>query len=157
MSPPSSDTSAPSIESLRLRVALAALALYVLACATPAVAIFDTNAKKNDVMFGLPLLLVGWLGAFVLNFGWFANLFLPVAGLLRVIGKYRAAAVFGSLAFLVGLHTLYWYVKPMPANEGFVGELQLRYPSVGFYFWLASMLVIVVGALVLHRRTLAIR
>jgi hypothetical protein len=157
--PPPSAAPAPSFESFRHRAFLASLALYVLACATPAVATYDTVNREYGLIFGAQLLISGYMGVFFYNYGWFANLFLAGAGLALLMRKDRTALVLGLLAILVGLDTLSWYAKPMlavsRANQVETGELQLRYPSIGFFLWMASMLVFVIAGLVLRRRTRA--
>ena len=148
---------APALERFRRRAALSSLALYVLACATPAVATYDTVNREYDVLFGAELLLIGVLGIFAFNYGWFANFFLAGAGFALLLRKDRTALVLGVLAVLMGLDTLYWYEKPMlatsKANYVQTGELRLRYPSIGFFLWMASMLVLVGAVLVLRRRS----
>ncbi|REG34217.1 hypothetical protein ATI61_103110 [Archangium gephyra] len=157
--PPPSAAPAPSLERFRRRAALASLGLYVLACATPAVATYDTVNREYNLLFGAELLLIGCLGVFAFNYGWFANLFLAGSGFALLMRKDRTALVLGVLAILVGLDTLYWYEKPMlatsRANQVETGELQLRYPSIGFFLWMASMFVLVIAVLVLRQRSRA--
>ncbi|MBZ4331740.1 hypothetical protein NR800_07835 [Corallococcus interemptor] len=128
--------------------------LFVLACATPAMTVFNTNKRAEEQMWGLPLLLVGWLGVFILQFGWFANPLAFLASILLLDGEDRKALWVGGAASILGLSTLTWYVKPIPADEsGGNRYLELLYPSVGFVCWMASLLVIPITAWLLRERT----
>ncbi|QAT85176.1 hypothetical protein EJ065_3615 [Corallococcus coralloides] len=105
--------------------------------------VFNTNQRAEEQMWGLPLLLVGWLGVFTLQFGWFANPLLCLAFVLLFVGEDRKALWAGVAACVLGLSSLSWYVDPIPADEsGGDRYLELLYPSIGFIFWLGSMLVI---------------
>lgn len=127
--------------------------LFVLACATPAMTVFNTNLRAEEHMWGMPLLLVGWLGVFTLQFGWFANPLLCLALILLLAGANRKALWVGGAACILGLSSLTWYVNPIPADEsGGNRYLELLHPSVGFVFWMASLGVIPFTARLLLER-----
>ncbi|QDE88756.1 hypothetical protein BHS06_07085 [Myxococcus xanthus] len=43
--------------------------LFVLGCAQPAVVLYNTGTRLEDSMWGVTLLLSGWLGVFVMQWG----------------------------------------------------------------------------------------
>ncbi|NOJ94591.1 hypothetical protein HMI51_16835 [Corallococcus coralloides] len=140
---PAPSAHAQSQQKTRRLACGASALLFVLACATPAMTVFNTNQRAEEQMWGLPLLLVGWLGVFTLQFGWFANPLLCLAFVLLLVGEDRKALWVGVAACVLGLSSLSWYVDPIPADEsGGDRYLELLYPSIGFIFWLGSMLVI---------------
>ncbi|RKH78375.1 hypothetical protein D7Y21_35805 [Corallococcus sp. AB045] len=105
--------------------------------------VFNSNKRDEEQMWGMVLLLMGWLGVFTLQFGWFANPLLCLAFVLLLVGADRKALWVGGAACVLGLSSLTWYVNPIPADEsGGDRYLELLYPSIGFIFWLGSMLVI---------------
>lgn len=131
-------------------LALGSLLTYTLALALPALE-FQANRRGDpaEVMIGLMAALGGWqavVGLF--NFAWFANpLYFISLGLVR--GRHwRSAAALGSLAFLVALHTFSLIGRQMPD-----GAVMVRLHA-GFYLWLSSMLVVILGSHAFRRGSL---
>ncbi|MBJ6759142.1 hypothetical protein JGU66_00115 [Myxococcaceae bacterium JPH2] len=120
----------------------------------PALVLFNTGTGKEDSMWGATLLLLGWMGAFVMLWGWFANPLLLLTLILLLLGKYRGAFWVGVVAVLVGLSSLSWYLHSIPADEAGSADrqLELLYPTLGFFFWMGSLLVGPVSAPILAKR-----
>ncbi|WP_147450399.1 hypothetical protein [Corallococcus carmarthensis] len=113
----------------------------------------NTAADRLKEMGGLELLLYGWVGVPKLQFGWLANPLLLVALGLLAAGAYRKALRVGTAACVLGLSSLTWYAVPIPVSFGGANsDLQLFHPSIGFFFWMASLLVAPVTAHLLSQR-----
>ncbi|SET76455.1 hypothetical protein SAMN05443572_103120 [Myxococcus fulvus] len=146
--------------SLRLtRASAAALSaiLFVLGCAQPALVLYNTGTGKEDSMWGMTLLLTGWLGVFLMQGGWFANPLLLLTLTLLLMGRYRGAYWTGVVTVLFGLSTLSWYLYSIPADEGGSPDrqLELLHPTFGYFFWMGSLLVGPASAAILGRKEAA--
>ena len=130
---------------------LPALGLYLAACATPALHFWNTNSQAEASYFGIHTLLMGPLAILGGQLSWFANLFFAAGALALLLGHCRVATVFAVIALPITAHALSLYGHALPANEGGVGELQLRSFGPGFYLWVASAAALAIGALVRHR------
>ena len=105
---------------------------------------FDTTSEGQWVPRGLEVALLGWQALLVGNFAWLANI-LYFPGLVMVLLRlWRTAALLGTVALAVGLHTLALVGKDVPADEGGVTRMALAHPRAGFYLWMASMAVVAV-------------
>jgi hypothetical protein len=134
-------------------VVLACLALFLVACAAPALEFLDTNAKSLNVMQGFQILLMGWMGVFVGQLAWFANPLFALGLLLLSLRRRTAALVCGTGAMLAAGDTFVLFSQQLPANEGGVGKLILQHLRAGFYFWAAALVLLPLGALILRHRT----
>ena len=56
------------------------------------------------------------------------------------------------VSLAIALNTLLLFHKELPADEGNVVKLRLERLGFGFFFWLASIAAIVVGAFLLRRQ-----
>ena len=137
--------------SMRGRLILLAITLfiYLIACATPALEFNDPN---DAVYYGFRILIIGWLGALIGQFGWFANLFLLVSIFLLLFRRWIGALISSLLALVIALQTFMLFSQKVPANEAATRQLDLLSLKVGFYLWLASMICLGIGALILRNR-----
>ena len=128
---------------------LGSLLTYSLALALPALEFKSSRPDEpSGVMIGLVAAFGGWQAVVVLNFAWFANP-LYLYSLRMVLGRHwRTAAALGSLALLVALHTFSLMGRPMPD-----GAVLVRLHA-GFYLWLASMIVVILGSHAFRRGSL---
>ncbi|MBN9684916.1 MULTISPECIES: hypothetical protein [unclassified Corallococcus] len=110
---PATSAHAQSQQRTRLIACGASALLFVLACATPAMTVFNTGQRAEEHLWGMVLLLLGWLGAFMFQFGWYANLLLALAFVLLLAGADRKAFWVGCAACILGLSSLTWYVNPL--------------------------------------------
>jgi membrane-bound ClpP family serine protease len=98
-------------------------------------------------MVGWNVLAVGWVGIFILQFGWFANLFWLsglVCGFVKFFRTGRIIAFVGLVLSIVSIVML--YSQEIPANEGNVGPpLKLIGLGIGCWFWLLSQLLVICG------------
>ena len=135
--------------------ALASFVAYCAALALPAL-VFHTTIREvpSDVWTGVTAALVGWEGMLVLNFAWLANLAYFVSLRLLLLRRWRAAAAIASIGFLLALQTLSLVGRELPADEGGVNHMTLVRLHVGFYAWLASLLIVTLGAHASRRRSL---
>ncbi|WP_147446734.1 hypothetical protein [Corallococcus sp. CA047B] len=153
--PPRINAAIPYLKE-RFLAASGASVLFLIACVAPAVHVVAVSREgsqglERDIA-GFELLLTGWLGVFGLNFGWYANPLLALATFLLMLGADRGALVAGSIAAVVGLSSLSWFVHPLPSDEGGVMYSELLYPSLGFLCWMISLVIIPLVAFELSSR-----
>ncbi len=110
-----------------------AAALYTISLVLPAI-VFSMRpilwgARHDELMFGFQCLLLGWG-----TVPWYANVALGIAGLALTYRKAGVAIVFSVTAIALAL-TTFLYLGP-----------DLRAPHVGYFAWLASMIVALVAS-----------
>jgi hypothetical protein len=125
------------------------MALYVGACIAPALRfdMLDRPSQPHQIMRGYELLLLGWQAIFIGNFAWLANLGLFVSLLFLLLGGWKPAAIFAGVSLLLALQTLMLFGSRINADEGGVTHMTLGSLYVGFYVWLAAMVVVLLGSL----------
>ena len=120
--------------SIRRQVPYGAIAaaLYVLSLMTPAV-VFDKpllwGPPKEHLIFGIHCLIFGWG-----TIAWYANVLLWVAAVALSYQRPSVAAVSSLLASVLAL-TTFFYIDDL-----------IRAPHVGYFAWLASMILVFVAA-----------
>ena len=117
------------------------LSLFGLALMTPALFF-----EARDSMLGFVALLIGWLGLFVGQFAWFANLFWGLGLLLLLLGRPRGAIVVIACGFLIALHTFAVIGKELPGDEGGVTRMVVSGAGPGTYLWLSSFLTLLIAS-----------
>lgn len=133
----------------RVVVLTITLIIFAISCALPAL---EFNDPDDAVYYGFRILIVGWLGALIGQFGWFANIFLLVPIFLLLFRRW-VAAFFGALVTLaIALHSLMLFHQEVPADEANTRHIELQHLRIGFYVWLASMVCLGFGALILRLR-----
>ncbi len=120
--------------------------LYLIACATPCL---EVTQKSDPVWPGLQILAIGWLGVLVGQFAWLANPLWMAGMLFFVFRKWMVTLIFSGPALLFALNTLTMFVTELPADEAGINTFHLVRLRIGFYLWLASLLVLFAGALVM--------
>lgn len=123
------------------------LLLFVLACATPCL---EMSHKSDPVWYGLRILVLGWMGILVGQFAWLANPLWVVGLCLLAFRKWSAAAIVSGLSLLFALNTLALFVMPLPADEASVNKTSLVQFRIGFYFWLASLVLLFAKAFMMR-------
>lgn len=131
-----------------LIAAAPALALYAVACATPAITFWNTQNQTLDTFSGGKALIVGPLAMLAGQFSWLANPVFAVAVTTLLLGQPRTSVLLSAIAGALVTHTFALKGHPLPANEGGEGELQLRELGPGFYLWGASMIALAGGAVI---------
>lgn len=117
------------------------LILFGLALMTPALFF-----KAKDSMPGFVALLIGWLGLFVGQFAWFANLFWGLGLLLLLLGRPKGAIVVIAVGLLIGLHTFALIGEELPGDEGGVTRTIVSSAGPGTYLWLSSFLTLLIAS-----------
>ena len=116
--------------------------LYLVACATPAM-VFDKETWR-----GYEVLLIGWQGVFLGQFAWFANAFWVLSLLLAFFRRWFLTMAATGLTFLIALDSFALIGAKIPLDEAFVNTMIFQAYHIGFYFWLASLAVVGIGALI---------
>jgi hypothetical protein len=123
-----------------LIVVLASLFWFGLACITPAM-VFD-----KDVYLGYEVLLMGWMGAFLGQFAWFANLFWLLSLFLAFLRRWILTLIAVALALFVASDAFSFIGANVPLDEANVNSMTFLQYHVGFYFWLVSLAIVGLGA-----------
>lgn len=122
------------------------LALYLVACLTPAL-VFKQAGSPEEPMPGWNVLAVGWLGAFINQFGWYANLFWftgLICGFFKFFTFGKVAAGIGLIVSAISVSML--FSQDVPANEGGVGPpLKLVSLGVGCWLWFFCQVLVFAG------------
>lgn len=123
---------------------LLSLALYGLSIALPAFE-FLNRGEFNTVpdgaltlMPGWEVLALGWLGVFIYQFAWIANIFYLVSLGLWLGRVWRGMFILGLITVGLGLNTLFLFVQEIPSN-GAGATLHLQSLQSGFYCWIISL------------------
>jgi hypothetical protein len=126
-----------------LAIWLVSLFLFLLACATPAM-VFD-----KETWPGIQVLVLGWQGVLLGQFAWFANAFWFMSLLFAFFRRWILTLAATLVAILIALDALSFVGAKVPLDEGFVNMMIFQSYHVGFYFWMASIAVVGVGAVVM--------
>jgi hypothetical protein len=118
---------------------LVALLLYAISLTMPAFVI-HADGPLDEVRYGYEILFLGWLGLFIGQMAWYANLLLPAILLAIHFRRPQAAAVLTAIAIAVGLQAL--LVDRLPRNEAGVNDLVVDHLGSGFYLWEFSFMLI---------------
>jgi hypothetical protein len=141
----------------RRKAVIASVVLFAVSCALPALVVYNTRSRETVSMSGHYLLSNGWAGPLWYIWGWFANPLLLWSLPLLAKGRYRGAFRVGVAAVLVGLTTFAWYATSTPAYGGGSrsSSFELCYPTIGFFCWMGSLVVIPACASLLARKEAA--
>jgi hypothetical protein len=123
-----------------LVVILVSLVLYAAACVTPAM-VFD-----KETYYGYQVLLMGWMGLFLGQIGWYANLLWLLSLLLAFFRRWLLTLIMTVLTVLVASDAFSFVGAKVPLDEGNVNSMIFNYYHVGFYLWLASLAAVGLGA-----------
>lgn len=143
-----------AVDRMDFRIRLAfvgiSLVLYILACVLPALVFIGPNGQQN--MDGFSALVIGWAAPLFGQFAWYANplLLLSIIGLMR---GWRITILLVALSLLLAADTFMLYSQRVPADESGSNYMTFQYPAIGFYLWIASMVVIGIGAVALPLRS----
>lgn len=90
--------------------------------------------------YGYHILPIGFLGALVGVFAWFANPLMLLALLLSTLKKRLAAIILSVSAIALGLQS--YMLEAIPFNESSMAPENLNFVDhlgLGFYLWMASL------------------
>lgn len=125
-----------------LAIVATSLFFYLIACVTPAMVL------AKGIWRGYEVLIMGWMGFFLGQWAWFANPFWLLSLLLVFFRRWILTFIVGGFALLIAFDAFSFVGKTIPLDEANVNTtVFLRY-DFGFYFWLASLGVVMIGAVV---------
>lgn len=123
-----------------LAVVATSLLLYLIACIAPAMVL------EKETWRGYQVLIMGWMGFFLGQLAWFANPFWFLSLLLAFFRRWILTFIVSGIAFLIAQDAWSFVGKTIPLDEANVNTtVFLRY-DFGFYFWLASLVTVMIGA-----------
>lgn len=127
-----------SLQNVRLLIFFCSIALYIYSLFLPGLLF-----AYHEPTLGYALLLEGWLGVSMLEFGWFANLafFSAVRAYNTNITRCKWAAI---IAILIGLTS--YHAKEVIFT--FASNTTITSLGAGFYVWMLSFLILLSGCFI---------
>jgi hypothetical protein len=146
-------SSSPRRVGMRARLLVVGLSLLVhfVSWIAPALQ-FDMTSGGPWIPRGWEVAFLGVQALLVGNVGWLANVFYAPSLIAALLAWWRTAAGLAAVALVVGLHSLALIGLEVPADEGNVNQMVLVHLRAGFYLWMSSMAVVVVGSLWCRKR-----
>lgn len=138
------------IRTPRLICLFLSFLFYLIAIVTPSLYLERNRGEFQGLgnwSFGASLLVIGWLGILCGQYGWFANLPLVVGWLTLSLNRRLVAGLCGTISVVVALHTLELFRTPIPGVESRNDSEILKALGVGYYLWVLSMVLVVLGAI----------
>jgi hypothetical protein len=129
----------------------ASAAVFAIACALPALT-FQNLAGAEQTWHGGMIFAVGWMGALVGQFGWFANVLLLASWISAGFRWRPGAAFFAAGALLLAAQSLSLFGEAIPSDESGADKLTLTHLLPGFYFWLTSIVIALAGSFLVRPR-----
>ena len=130
--------------------------LYVAACFVPALLfhkfILDPSAYDVTHWTGAQVLGMGWMGALVGQFAWYANPFWLLGWLCLLFRRPIWARIWFIITLLIAFHTFMLFGQILPADEAGVNRMMLIDLLIGAYLWFASIGIGLIGAFFTTRR-----
>ncbi len=142
--PPLPPPAARPVWMPQIIVLSAAAVVYVVACCLPAVSL-----ENQEVWHGGRLLALGWMGIFIGQVGWFANVGLLAAALFLLFRWHWVAFILAALSLLVGFQAFSLNQQLLPMDEAGVNHVRVASMGPATHVWLASIALVGIGALVL--------
>ena len=130
--------------SMLVSGAAVSMVAYLICLALPALDVRDVVGQVK-ASSGVALALSGAAAVFAGNFAWLANCALIVAWLLAFVDKSVHCLYASLLAFFLSLHTFRFNFNAVPDKSSCC--LSIANFQAGFYFWLASILIMLLMAL----------
>jgi hypothetical protein len=130
---------------ISLAIALVSCLLYLGSLCLPCI---DLAGVRANPVYGIFLLLIGWLGILDNVYAWYANPLLLLILCLLILKQYRWALLAGIPCLVLAYSTL--LMREMTVNEAGGRQRIVGYGS-GFYLWLASCTIPVLTAAILFR------
>lgn len=126
---------------------MGSLVLFLAACYLPALE-FRRNEAGREIWSGGQCLAIGWLGLLAVQFAWLANAWLLLAAVFLLQRRRRDCIISVVLALVFSMHVWVLFNGSVPGDEANVSKLFLTRLREGTYLWQASMVVMLVGAIV---------
>ncbi len=126
---------------------LASVALFAIACATPALR-FHHSGGRIEENLGLHVLAIGWTGIFAGIFAWCANPLWVLGVIAGFLGAKRLPVIIlGVLALAIAATTFPIVGQELPGDEGNVTRMTVVRLLPGCYIWMASLALLPVAAM----------
>ena len=110
--------------------------LYIVSLFLPAL-----NLEHEGDWTGGAVLILGWLGPLINQFGWLANVPWFVALVLLIFRFWTPAFILSLVAFLVGFSSLTIVHKEMLLDEGGVNKAIVLGLGPAFYLWMVALVL----------------
>lgn len=135
----------PRLRTLHLVVWLLSFLLFTIACLTPALR-FEAQSRNEPTIYnGFEVLLMGWMGIFLGFLGWYANLPFFLGLFFFFFRRWLLTLSCLLLALALALTSPDIVGKGIPLDEAMVNMAGPGSLQIGYVFWLASMVVILLG------------
>lgn len=105
------------------------LFIWLASLLTPAVTLYG-----GEVIYGLNILVSGWLGFSVGTFAWFANISFIIS-IARLI-QHKSAITVSLISIALGLTAYSWDITVLDAGGA---KARIYGYSIGFYLWMAAL------------------
>jgi hypothetical protein len=128
------------------------LILWLISCFLPSLGfgVYSSNHHRDETstVYGLWTLAFGCCcGYYYYQFASYANFLLVASYVFALLGRSKVAVAFALGALALALDTLRLFGQRLDADEGGVRGMYLEHLRIGFYLWLASILIALAGSL----------
>ncbi len=104
---------------------------------------------SGDDLYGVWILLIGWIGLVIFQLSWLANP-LNLLALLLLSTKPKLSLLLTLIAFLLASQTFYFAEIPVGLNQE---KIYIKELGLGFYLWYIANGLFVIAALIEALRT----
>ncbi len=104
---------------------------------------------SGDDLYGVWILLIGWIGLVIFQLSWLANP-LNLLALLLLSSKPKLSLLLTLIAFLLASQTFYFTEIPVGLNQE---KIYIKELGLGFYLWYIANGLFVIAALIEVLRT----
>jgi len=128
------------------RLLLASMLLLAIACCLPTLTLLGSKGDTPKWP-GFAVMGLGWMAAIYGQFAWFANVFWVLGGVLTLWNKSRWAKIMTALSVLLAANCVTLRSLRIPEDEsGSAARASIQSLGPGFYFWIASLLVMLIAS-----------
>ena len=99
---------------------------------------------SGDDLYGIWILLIGWMGLIIFQLSWLANP-LNLLALLLLSSKPKMSLFLTMIAFLLASQTFLFMEIPTGLNQE---RIYIKELGMGFYLWYAANGIFVIAALI---------
>lgn len=104
---------------------------------------------SGDDLYGIWILLIGWIGLVIFQLSWLANP-LNLLALLLLSSKPKLSLLLTLIAFLLASQTFYFTEIPVGLNQE---KIYIKELGLGFYLWYIANGLFVIATLIEVLRT----
>ena len=131
----------------RALILLSFVVVYSVACALPAVRL----TGRRDAFAGVEVMVMGWHGLRMAQYGWLANF--PALIALRCVmqGRTLYAIILAAVSLLLGLHSFWLMGHEIVLGDEPLNTVRVVSLASGYYVWMATLALPLAFALLLRR------